>query len=134
VNEEKRKMRAAIFALASLTLALCVTQASAQDVSSGACFYARDMGEWKSPDAHTMYVSVNPDRTYEVTFNQPCNALSFLNARLITKFSGPDSVCGPLDWNLRVADRAGNRQSCMVSSMRLMSPAEVAAIPAKYRP
>jgi hypothetical protein len=130
----KTNMRAATFALVGLTLALCAGQASAQDISSGACFRASNMGEWKSPNPRVMYVAVDLDRTYEVTFNQPCNALSFNDARLITKFSGPDSVCGPLDWNLRVADRAGNRQSCMVSSMRLMSPSEVAAIPSKYRP
>ena len=129
-------MRAATFALLSVGFVAAVSAGpvSAQDVSSGACFYGRNMEEWKSPDAHTMYVSVSPDRTYKVTFNQPCTALSYVDARLITKFSGPDSVCGPLDWNLRVADRAGNRQSCMVSSMALMSPAEVAAIPSKYRP
>jgi hypothetical protein len=127
-------MRVATFALAGLMLAVCASQASAQDVASGACFRARDMGEWKSPNPHMMYVSVNPDRTYEVTFNQPCTPLSYVDARLITKFDGPDSVCGPLDWDLRVADRHGNRESCMVTSMRLMSPAEVAAIPAKYRP
>jgi hypothetical protein len=127
-------MRAATFALAGLMLAVCAGQASAQDVASGACFYGRDMGEWKSPNPHVMYVSVSPSRTYEVTFNQPCSALSFNDARLITKFSGPDSVCGPLDWDLHVADRAGNRQYCMVTAMRLMSPSEVSAIPSKYRP
>jgi hypothetical protein len=127
-------MRAASFALAGLMLALCASRASAQDVASGACFRAQNMGEWKSPNPHVMYVAVDPDRTYEVTFNQPCTALSYVDARLITKFHGPDSICGPLDWDLRVADRNGNRQSCMVSSMRLMSPAEVEAIPSKYRP
>jgi hypothetical protein len=114
--------------------ALPVVQASAQDVASGACFYGRDMEEWKSPDPHTMFVSVNPDRTYKITFNQPCSPLSYVGARLITKFHGPDSVCGPMDWDLQVADRDGDRQSCMVSSMTLMTPAEVAAIPSKYRP
>jgi hypothetical protein len=129
-------MRAATFALLGVGMmaALCGGQAYAQDVASGACFYGRDMEEWKSPDPHTMYVSVNPGRTYRVTFNQPCSPLSYVDARIITKFHGPDSVCGPMDWDLHVSDREGNRQACMVSSMSLMTPAEVAAIPSKYRP
>ncbi|HEY1837647.1 MAG TPA: DUF6491 family protein [Rhizomicrobium sp.] len=129
-------MRTTILALLSgaILAAVCTGHASGQDVSSGACFRSRDMGEWKSPDPHTMYVSVNPDRTYKVTFNQPCAALSYMDARLITKFHGPDSVCGPADWDLQVADREGDREACIVNAMRLMSPAEVAAIPSKDRP
>lgn len=129
-------MRAATLALLSVGMmaATCVGSASARDVASGACFYGRDMEEWKSPDPHTMYVSVNPDRTYKLTFNQPCTPLSYTDAHITTKFHGPDSVCGPIDWDLRVGDRHGNRQACIVSSMTLMSPAEVAAIPGKYRP
>jgi hypothetical protein len=119
---------------AAVLATACASQVSAQDVSSGACFYGRDMEEWKSPDAHTMYVSVNPGRTYRVTFNQPCTPLSYTAAHITTKFSGPDSVCGPLDWDLHVSDRHGNRQACIVSSMSLMTPAEVAAVPSKYRP
>jgi hypothetical protein len=127
-------MRASIFALLGLTAAISSGPVFAQDVASGACFYGRNMEEWKSPDPHIMYVSVDPDRTYKITFNQPCSGLSFVGARLITKFHGPDSVCGPIDWDLQVADRQGNRQACIVNSMTLMSPAEVAAIPSKYRP
>jgi hypothetical protein len=129
-------MRTATLALLSVGIAAAVFAGpvSAQDVASGACFRGRDMEEWKSPDPHTMYVSVNPDRTYKLTFNQPCTPLSYVDARITTKFHGPDSVCGPLDWDLRVGDRNGNHQACIVRSMSLMAPAEVAAIPGKYRP
>jgi hypothetical protein len=129
-------MRVATLAFLSVGVmaATCAGQVSAQDVASNACFRGRDMGEWKSPEPHTMYVSVNPDRTYKLTFNQPCTPLSYADARITTKFSGPDSVCSPIDWDLRVGDRHGNRQACIVSTMSLMAPAEVAAIPGKYRP
>ena len=129
-------MRAATIALLSLGVvtASVAGQASAQGVAAGDCFYGRDMGEWKSPDPHTMYVSATNDRYYRVQFRQPCQPLSYADAHLITKFHGPDSVCGPLDWDLQVADNHGNRQACLVTSMTRMSPEEVAAIPSKFRP
>ena len=129
-------MRAATIAFLSLGVlaASLAGQASAQGVTPGDCFYGRDMEEWRSPDPHTMYVSVNNDRYYRVDFRQPCSGLSYVGARLITKFNGPDSVCGPLDWDLQVADRQGSRQACIVNSMTRMTPAEVAAIPPKFRP
>jgi hypothetical protein len=109
-------------------------QAYAQNTAPNTCFRSRDMVEWKAADAHTMYVSTSSGKYYKVTFNQPCTALTAIGARLITKFHGPDSVCGPNDWDLRVAASGSGSMSCMVSSQTLLSPGEVAAIPSRARP
>ena len=129
-------MRAATIAFLSVGFmaAICGGQAVAQDTSPRACFYGRDMAGWKAPDPHTMYVSVNPNKVYRLTFNQPCASLMYMDVHLITKFHGSDSVCSPIDWDLQVSDLHGSREACIVSSMTPMTPAEIAAIPSKYRP
>jgi hypothetical protein len=66
-----------------------------------------------------------------------CPELTYPDAHLITVWRGSNEVCGPLDWDLKVADGSGPGSfavPCIVKGQTRLSPAEVAAIPKKFKP
>jgi hypothetical protein len=97
------------------------------------CFYSNDWGNWKAPDAHTMYIQVSGKRVFRLDFASSCQMMTYPSAHLITVFRGGNSICSPLDIDLKVSD-GGIPESCLVSKMTQLSPAEAAAIPQKDRP
>jgi hypothetical protein len=81
------------------------------------------------------------DHFYRLDLSAPCQALMFPSAYLITKWRGTGQVCSGIDWDLKVAESIGGgfhdggvREACIVKTQTPMSPAEVAAIPKKYKP
>lgn len=123
-----------VLCLTALAAALVAGQASAS--APGQCFRISDTGGWRvTPDARTMYMKVRINQVYEVQLRGACPALKRIGVHLVHKVSS-DTVCSPLDFDLRVADNGVPMApiSCLVGSYRLMSPAEVAALPPKLRP
>lgn len=120
--------------LAALALATALG-ASAQ-ATPGQCFRISEMGGWRAtPDARTMYMRVRLHDVYEVGFRGACPGLNRIGVHLVHKVTS-DTVCTPLDFDVRVADAGSQMPAimCPVASYRLMSPAEVAALPPKLRP
>lgn len=100
------------------------------------CFLMRDFRDWRAPDGKTIYIRVHTHDYYRLDLAGACPDLTFPAARLITKTHGTDSVCSAIDWDLSVAQPgpAGFPIRCMVQSMTRLSPAEVDALPPKFRP
>jgi hypothetical protein len=99
------------------------------------CFYEIDFENWKAPDPQTMYIRVRGNRYFLVQLANKCYNLMVPAARLITLFHGSDLICSAVDWDLKVSTGMHDiPEPCIVSSMRPLSPAEVAAIPKKYKP
>jgi hypothetical protein len=128
--------RAICFAF--LTAALLATMVRAQpDAPSGgaACFFSRDFQQWRAPDSNTVLIRVGVNRIFRLDLAAPCRTLQFPDAHLVTVFRGSDSVCSPLDWDLRVAQSpAGIMEQCIVRSMAQLTPEQVASIPPRFRP
>ena len=105
--------------------------------AAGQCFRIGDMGGWRvTPDATTMYMRMRmPRDVYEVRLRGACPQLKHVGVHLVHKVTS-DTVCTPLDFDLRVADNGSPMPAimCPVASYRKMSPAEVAALPPKLRP
>ena len=100
------------------------------------CFYARDWQGWHAPNAHMMYLRVDMHHIYRVDFASSCQALTWPDAHLITTFRGSDSVCTPLDLDIKVADSGPGHiaEPCIASGLSELTPEEVAAIPKKDLP
>ena len=100
-----------------------------------ACFFSRDFEQWRSPDPGTIIIRVGINRFYRLDLSAPCPALRFPNAHLINVFHGSDSICSPIDWDIRVAQYpAGITEQCTVKSMTQLTADQVAAIPPRFRP
>lgn len=100
-----------------------------------ACFFSRNFEQWRSPDPSTIIIRVGINRFYLLDLSAPCPTLQFPNAILVNVFRGSDSICGPLDWDIRVAQPpAGITEACIVKSMTQLTPEQVASIPPRFRP
>jgi hypothetical protein len=101
------------------------------------CFPISQFEDWRAPDNKTMYLRVNLNEYYRIDMAGECSELTFPDAHLITVWRGSNEVCGPLDWDLKVANGFGPGSfsaPCIVKGQTRLSPAEVAAIPKKFKP
>ena len=124
-----------------LTIAIVIgtmvrAQPQPQDTNAGqACFFSRDFQQWRSPDPNTIYIRVGVNRYYRLDLATPCEALRFPDAYLVSVFHGSDTVCAPIDWDIRVAQRpVGVTQQCIVRAMTRLTPKQAEAIPPRFRP
>ncbi len=110
---------------------------AAKDHPRNQCFYITQFEQWRDLDDKTIYIRVNLNDYYRLDMAQSCPELTYPNPHLITHTMGPDTVCGPLDWDLRVAPDSGPGSfgvPCIVKAMTKLTPAEAAAIPKKFKP
>ncbi len=140
--------RASAILLASLALAapaLAQTPPSAPPKPAASqkapyrneCFPIREFENWRAPDDKTMYLRVNLNEYFRIDMSGECPELTYPDAHLITVWRGSSEVCGPLDWDLKVADGSGPGSfavPCIVKDQTRLTPAEVAAIPKKFKP
>ncbi len=121
-------------------VSLCATlpvlaQAPLPPAARNSCFYANEFQAWKAPDARTIYVRVNLHQYYRLDLASECASLLWPDTHLITHVRGSNAYCSAVDWDLQVAQGFhGAAEPCLVETMTELSPAEAAAIPAKFRP
>lgn len=100
-----------------------------------ACFFSREFEQWRAPDPSTIIIRVGINRFYRLDLSAPCPTLQYPQARLITVFRGSDAICGPLDWDIRVAQYGnGITDQCVVKSMTQLTQEQIASIPPQFRP
>jgi len=101
------------------------------------CFLINQFEDWRAPNDKMMYIRVNLDEYFRIDMSGECPELTYPDPHLITVWRGTNEVCGPLDWDLKVADGTGPGSfsvPCIVKAQTRLTPAEVAAIPKKYKP
>ncbi|HUO91277.1 MAG TPA: DUF6491 family protein [Rhizomicrobium sp.] len=99
------------------------------------CFFVTQFDNWKAPDANTMYIRVNMNKYYRLEMSNSCPALTWPDAHLIMHIRGANTICSPLDWDLKVSQGIHDiPMPCIVKSMTPLSADEVAAIPKKFKP
>ena len=130
-------------ALASAAILASAIGASAQpDQSEQAkpsagrsCFFVTQFDNWKAQDANTMYVRVNMNRYFRLEMSGSCPALTWPDAHLIMNIRGSNTICSPLDWDLKVSTGIHDIPTpCIVKSMTPLTADEAAAIPKKFKP
>ena len=99
------------------------------------CFLNRDYQGFRDIDANSFYIRVGLKDIYRIETQGSCPMLTEPDARLITIQHGSDEICGPLDWQLRVAETPPSPAvGCIVKSQTRLSPAEASAVPRSQRP
>ena len=71
---------------------------------------------------------------YRVDLAYGSSQLTWPGTHLVSVVRGPDSVCHPLDLDLRVSDGFGMPLPIRAKTITKLTPEEVQALPKKYRP
>ena len=100
------------------------------------CFFANEWQGWKAPNDHVMYVRVNMHDVYRVDFASSCHELTWPDSHLVTTFRGSDTVCTPLDLDIKVTQGGpgGIPEPCIASGISQLTPEEAKAIPKEFQP
>lgn len=124
----------AAVAVASL-IGLGAGSAVAATANHSNCFLSSNWEAWKSPDPSTVYLRVTMNRVFRLELSRPAYDLNDPSAHLVSEIRGSSWICSPLDLQpLYLSDNHGMREPLFVKSMTELTPEEVKAIPAKYRP
>ena len=98
------------------------------------CFYLSDWDGWSAPNKDTLYLKVRNRDVYRVDLAHGTNQLTSPGVHLVSVVRGVDSVCAPLDLDLRVSDGFGMAMPIRAKTITKLTPDEIAAIPKKDRP
>lgn len=125
----------------ALGLAVCVTgdaKAAPHGGDDGkSCFYARQIRGWTAVDRSTVNLWVAHDDYYQLKLTGDCPNLDFNGLMSIgIEHDGASWICSGLDATLIVPQQGEGIPplQCPVSSVRKLSPEEVAALPPKDKP
>jgi len=124
----------ALLAAAAPALADTVDPAAKQPRPARQCFSLSDWDNWTAPDRDTLYLKVRNRDVYQVDLTHGSNMLTGPAVHLVSIQRGTDTICGPLDLDLRVSDGFGMAIPIMAKSITKLTPEQVAAIPKKKRP
>ncbi|MCY1646316.1 DUF6491 family protein [Caulobacter sp. SL161] len=98
------------------------------------CFYLSDWRGWSAPDKNTLYMKVRGRDVYRVDLAYGSNQLTWPGTHLVSVVRGPDSVCHPLDLDLRVSDGFGMPLPIRAKTITKLTPEEIKALPKNHRP
>ena len=121
---------------ATIASAATTTETDATKAAKPArqCFYLSDWRGWTAPDKDTLYLKVRGRDVYRVDLAYGSNQLTWPGTHLVSIVRGPDSICHPLDLDLRVSDGMGFAVPIRAKTITKLTPDEIKAIPKKYQP
>lgn len=135
-----RITRAALIGLAIAGLGASAASAAQGDAPTKAdkparqCFYLSDWRGWTAPDKNTLYMKVRGRDVYRVDLAYGSNQLTWPGTHLVSVVRGPDSICHPLDLDLRVSDGMGFAIPIRAKTITKLTPEQIQALPKKDRP
>jgi hypothetical protein len=100
-----------------------------------ACFWARNVDNFAAEnDERTVNLRVGVHDVYQLTLFAPCQDIDW-NQHIVLRSRGSDWICegSNLDAEIDTHTSIGP-QRCPVTSVRKLSPAEIAALPKDGRP
>lgn len=122
-------------ALAALCLGAATLPAHATTETNDACFRSQDWAGWSTPgDANVLLLRVNKNDIYRVELSPGVKVRRDSFNVLVSRNRGGSWICRPIDLDLVVSDRVGGQQPLIARTLRKLSAAEIAAIPAKDLP
>ncbi|HTK36404.1 MAG TPA: DUF6491 family protein [Caulobacteraceae bacterium] len=124
-------LTAAVLAAAFGDLAAAAPAKPANRDKAG-CFYARNVDGFAAVDDQTVNIRVGVKDVYQLTLFSPSQDLAFTQG-IALKAKGGDWICSALDATVVVRSPIGP-QSIPVNTIKKLTPAQVAALPAKARP
>jgi hypothetical protein len=129
-------MRAEIFfcAITLVTAVAAHADAPAASEPRRDCFRMQEWRGWRASGNQAMNFRVGLHDVFRIDLNFSESFLNSPNMHLISQVRGGDSVCDPVDLDLKIADDHGMAEPLFIKSIRKLSPEEIAAIPDKERP
>jgi hypothetical protein len=98
------------------------------------CFFASNVNSYRAADdERAVYLRVGVNEIWKMEFAGSCPGVDWSRGRIGLAQRGGSSICGGFDADVLVDD-AGFQRRCIVRNVRLLSEAEVAALPEKERP
>jgi hypothetical protein len=117
----------------ALGLAACATGAGQAD-NGRSCFYARNVNSWTAVDRTTVNIRVGVNDDYQLILQGDCPNIDWTHG-IGLEHRGASWICSGLDATLIVPQQTQvPPMRCPVTSIRKLSPAEVAALPPKDKP
>jgi hypothetical protein len=98
-----------------------------------ACFYSEDLRNWRQVNDRTVNILANGKQVFQLSLLGNCPDLRMATAIGVRTRAGGGFVCDGLDIDLITPSPTGPR-SCPVTTMRELSPEEVAALPKDQQP
>ena len=98
------------------------------------CFSLSDWQGWSAPNKDTLYLKVRNRDVYRVDLSHGTSQLTAPGVHLVSVVRGPDTICSPIDLDLRVSDGFGFAMPIMAKSITKLSTEEIAALPKRDRP
>ena len=96
------------------------------------CFRPDDVNGWRPGDQRTVYVRAGVNRVFRMELMIPCPDINW-SERIGIEARGSPWICSGLDATIISPSSIGPRR-CPVTSIQELSPAELAALPARQRP
>ena len=130
-------LRSAAFAIgvAAAALGFGGVSAAADTNAHSSCFLSTNWDGWKSPDPNTILLRVTLNRVFRLDLAHPSNTLNDPSVHLLNQVRGSPWICHPVDLQLSVVDDHGSmREPLFVKGITELTPDEIKAIPAKFRP
>ena len=126
----------ASFAFTGTALAhIAPAKAKASGERAGSCFFVSQFDNWRAPNPKTLYIDTYFHHYYRLDLSGTYPMLKWPDAFLVMNVEGQDTICSAIDWDLAVDTSPGGFiEHIIVRKMTPLTPAEVAAIPAKFRP
>lgn len=122
----------------TLALALALTATAASATASETREHCFPTNSWKSWSAaengDVIYLRVNINDIYRVELTPGANVHKEPGRFLVNHVRGSNWICSALDLDLSLADDLGFHRALIARSMRMLTPAEVAAVPRKDLP
>jgi hypothetical protein len=123
---------------AALALTLVATAAGATSPAPQhqSCFPAG--GAWTNwsaaPNGDVLYLRVHINDIYQVDLTPGSRVYKSPGYFLVNVVRGSGWICSAIDLDLTLSSDYGFRKPLIATSMRKLTPAEIAAIPKKYLP
>lgn len=133
----KSMIRASLLTTVLLAAAAPALADPAKDAAprpARSCFSLSDWDGWSAPDKDTLYLKVRHRDVYRVDLSHGTSQLTWPGVHLVSIVRGVDTVCHPIDLDLRVSDGFGFAMPIMAKSITKLSTEEIAAIPKRDRP
>jgi len=117
---------------AVLALAASAAHAAEAGKSPSQCFWTRDVNGFNAVDDKTVMVRVGVRDVYQFDMLGPCSDINWSEQIAIISRGG-SRICSSLDAEIVTPSTIGPHR-CAVKMVRKLTPAEVAALPAKHKP
>ena len=120
----------ALAAAGALCATLPAAEAGPADSHPGACFQISQIVSTRMAGYRTLYLRRGPGEYWRMDFGADCNNVGS-EPLILHPFDNSGEICHAIDLNVSVR---GTGERCLPTSLRRLTPDEVAAIPAKDRP